>query len=277
MLQDGGIEMDLIDFHVHTFPDGIARRTVELLSRRSGLTPATDGTVGDTLQKLAQWGISLGVLFGIATKPSQQRSINDFAAKTMRENAGRCVCFGTVHWAAPDALDEIERIRELGLPGIKLHPDYQDFLIDDPKMFPVYDRCAALGLPVLFHTGYDPVSPELMHAPPERSRRAALAFPKMTFVLAHMGSNGYWQNDVVERELCGLPNVWFDTSLASNTLPRDHAERIIRKHGADRVLCASDCPWSNPMDAFRYLEGMKLSDGEKENIYARNARRLLGL
>ena len=78
---------------------------------------------------------------------------------------------------APDALDELQRIKDLGLYGVKLHPDYQGFLIDDPKMFPIYDAISSLGLPVTFHTGWDPLSPDLIHATPQAVAKVVKLFP----------------------------------------------------------------------------------------------------
>ena len=90
----------------------------------------------------------------IATKPTQQTVVNNWAASI---DDPTIYGFGSVHPDAPDALDELQRIKDLGLYGVKLHPDYQGFLIDDPKMFPIYDAISSLGLPVTFHTAGTPL------------------------------------------------------------------------------------------------------------------------
>lgn len=71
----------IIDFHVHIFPDKIAKKAIGNLARISGLTPFTDGTIKDTMDKLKACGVDKAVFLNIATKPSQMTTINDEAAR----------------------------------------------------------------------------------------------------------------------------------------------------------------------------------------------------
>ena len=126
----------IIDFHVHTFPDKIAPKAVGKLAVISGITPFTDGTVGDTIAKMDVIGIDVSVCLNIATRPGQERTINDTAARLFTESGGRLVGFGSVHPDSPDAVEELSRCKEIGLKGIKLHPDYEGFMVDDAKLWP---------------------------------------------------------------------------------------------------------------------------------------------
>ena len=105
------------------------------------------------------------MILPIATKPAQQSIINSWAKEIMNE---RVYAYGSVHPDAEDALDELEHIKQSGLFGVKLHPEYQLFYPDDEKLFPIYEKACELKLPVVFHGGYDPLSPDIIRGTPER-------------------------------------------------------------------------------------------------------------
>ena len=166
----------LIDSHIHVFPDALAPKVIPKLAAISGYDNQTDGTLASTLEKMREWGVDKGVFFSIATKPSQQKSINDFCASIASDTV---IPFGSVHPDAPDWEPELERIAALGLRGIKLHPDYQDFDMDEPRVLPIFQKARDLGLCVAVHAGFDPLSPEHIHCRPRACRQVltpALAF-----------------------------------------------------------------------------------------------------
>lgn len=267
-----GCQYEIIDSHVHTFPDKIAEGAVGKLQKISGITPATNGTVTDTLRVMQENHVDHGILLNIATLPKQQTSINN-CAKEINDSMGeRFTAFGSVHFLAEDALTELERIKAMGISGIKLHPDYQDFLIDDERLFPIYEKCAALSLPIVFHAGWDCYSPDLIHAPPAASRRVLDTFPKLTMVLAHFGGLRLW--DEVEASLIGQ-NVWLDTAMCATFGEAKQIERLIKLHDPDKILLGSDCPWEHPARSVEFILGMDLSEELKRKILSENARRLL--
>lgn len=267
--------MKCIDFHVHTFPDKIAEKAVTKLAGISGITPCTDGTVKKTLSVLSKAGVTLGVSLNIATSPAQQRSINDHAAYLNGAVGDRLLSFGSVHPDAEDAVDELSRIRSLGIRGIKLHPDYQGFMVDDEKLFPIYARCAELGLPVVLHAGWDCYSPDKVHNPPERAAEVAELFPDLTIILAHLGGLRRW--DGVLEHLCGRKNIFFDTAIAASECPKETAKILLKNHPHDRFLLGSDCPWEHPADSIRYVQALSLSEESLEKVLWKNAANLLGL
>lgn len=261
----------LIDFHVHIFPDAIAERTLEHLAAIAKMPYYTMGTVRDTLRHMDASGVSIGVVQHIATKPGQQKTINNFAAAICGE---RLLCFGTVHPDAEDALDELHRIRELGLYGVKLHPDYQNFHVDDMRMAPIYETAQNLKLPILMHTGYDPVSPEIIHGPARAIAQVAKSYPELTLIAAHMGGlNDY---DHAEEFLIGS-RVYLDMSMASMYCNQEQFARMVRAHGAERILFATDCPWRRVEDEMKLLDSVKLSSQEKDLICSENAKKILRL
>ncbi len=263
----------IIDFHVHAFDDSIAQRAMEKLENTINNKAYTDGTINDTIKHFDEWGVDKGVLLPIATKPSQQNTINNWAKS---QESDRIIPFGSVHPDADDVFEELDRIKALGLKGIKLHPDYQGFIIDDKKMIPVYEKCAQLGLPVIFHGGVDALSPDKIHAMPENTARAFNAVPEMTMIIGHLGGMLCW--DDVEKYLVGQKgNLYFDTAYIAGYCKKEQLERIIKNHGADRILFASDCPWHTSKTEIDFINSIDIGREEKDMIFYKNAVRILGL
>lgn len=266
----------IIDFHTHTFPDKIAGPAIAKLAAVCGQQPFTNGTLSHTLEKMGEWGVDRAVLLSIATKPSQQRTINDCAIALNREHGDRVSALGCIHYANSDVTEELERIAAAGIKGIKIHPDYQQCEIDDPRWEETFSACQRLGLFLLTHAGYDPVSPDHIYAPVEKSVKVLERYPNLKLVLAHFG--GMYQWDQVEELLAGKSrNLWLDTAMVGGRIPKEQYLRIIRRHGADRILLASDCPWSTAPQELCALKELGLSGEELEQICWKNAVGLLGL
>ncbi len=261
----------LIDSHIHIFPDSLAPKVIPKLAGISGFVNQTDGTLSDTLEKMHSWGVDKGIFLSIATKPSQQKSINDFCASIAGD---RVIPFGSVHPDADDWETELERIAGLGLKGIKLHPDYQGFDMDEPRILPIFQRARDLGLCVVVHAGFDPLSPNHIHCRPKACRQVLKACPGLKLILAHMGGMRLW--DEVEEYLAGEP-VWLDTACCAGAIDPAQLKRLIQKHGADKILFASDCPWSDPRREKAMLEEIGLSAEEKNSIFSGNVLKLLAL
>lgn len=262
----------LIDFHTHAFPEKIAARAVASLSHAcGGLVPQTDGTLTSLKAEMVKDGVNLAVVQSIATNPGQMRKVNDFAMEMNRDEA--IVAFGSVHPDAPDALEELERIHAAGLKGVKLHPEYQQFYVDDEKMKPIYRKISELGLITLFHAGQDHGFAPPYHAMPEHFLRA-LSWFDSPVVAAHWGGLGCGQ-EVVDK-LCGAP-IWFDTAFGYGVAARPLVQRILEKHGTDRILFGSDMPWHRPGWELRLLDSLELTEAERQGICWKNAAALLNI
>jgi len=228
-----------------------------------------DGSVSTLLKLADKHAIDRFVVHPVATDPSQVQAINDYTAKMVALYPDRFIGFSTVLPDFPDIAGEIERAQSLGLKGIKLHPDFQRFHIDDPKAYAIYE--AAEGrLPVLFHTGdfrYE-------FSKPVRLARVLDRFPKLQVVGAHFGGWSEW--DDAARELSGR-GIYVDTSSSLYALPPEHARKLIDCFGADHVLFGSDYPMWDPGDELERISKIKLTPDELEKVMHRNAERLLGL
>lgn len=269
---EGSEQTMLIDFHTHAFPPRIASRAVGKLSDDcGGVQPQTDGTVEGLKAQMLLDGVDISVVQSIATNPHQMQKVNDFAIAINEDP--KIVAFGSVHPDAPDALEELERIADAGLKGIKLHPEYQGFYADDEKMKPIYQKISQLGLVTLFHAGQDYGFPPPYHAMPEHMKNALRWFDTPV-VAAHWG--GLDCCFAVLDKLCG-ENLYFDLSFGYSHMPKPTAQAIIDKHGTDKLLFGSDMPWSRPAWEKRLLDTLDLSPTDRAKIDCENAKRLLRL
>lgn len=266
----------IIDVHTHVFPDKIAARAVAALASAANTTPVSDGTATDTLRLMDRAGVDRSVLVSVATKPSQMRTINDFLHSLGNE---RFVPFGAVYPDPDDnehsILEETERISKLGLKGIKLHPEYQNFYPDEEKLYPFYDLCSQLGLPLLFHAGEDIGFKPPYHGTPDRFATLAKAFPNLKVICAHFGGWRMW--DDVAEILSEYKNIYYDTAFCSKYLKREAAERLINKKGVDNIMLGSDIPWEDPKASIEFIDSLRISGGDKDSILGANAARIFGI
>ncbi len=258
----------VIDFHTHCFPDRIAKAAMEKLSGAAGIIPTTEGNLKGLLMSMEESGVDASVILSIATNERQQHSVNDFAASV---NGERTIAFGSVYPYAADVLYELERIKELGLKGVKLHPEYQGFYIDDEMMKPIYKKISSLGLITVFHAGADYGYAPPYHAMPKNFKNALKWFDSPV-VAAHWG--GVDCRDEVIEKMCSLP-LYFDVSFGYGNISKYHAQTIIEKHGIDKILFGSDSPWHKPKWEKFLIENLNLTEDEKKKIYYKNAAKLL--
>jgi predicted TIM-barrel fold metal-dependent hydrolase len=264
------LQNKIVDFHVHIFPDDIAGRALEALITAYRVEAVTDGTVSGLLAHMETSGVGWSVVQPVATKPSQVRSINDWAAS---HSDPRIISFGAIHPDCEDPGGEIEKIIASGLPGIKIQGNWQNVYIDDPRMYPIYEA-AQDRLIVMFHSGDELAPLKEMKATPAHIAKIHSDFPKLTIIVAHMGGYRMW--DEVEEQLLGK-DLYFDTSTCfPEYMPDERFLRLIRIHGVERILFATDSPLGDATKDIPRLMQMGLSDSELEMIFWSNAKRLLG-
>lgn len=261
----------IIDFHAHAFPERLAAHAVEKLGTTSGLFPHTDGTISSLRELMRRDGIDKAVLLPIATTPASQRNVNDFAVSCDGDDI---IAFGSVHPDAPDALEELDRLHALGVKGIKFHPEYQDFFVNDAKMKPIYRKISELGMITLFHAGPDYAYRPPYHCTPDELYDA-LKWLDCPVVAAHWGGVGMAEE--VIHKLQGIEHLYLDTAFGYGTNIHAYANEIIDTFGPEHILFASDAPWHPPMWEICLMETLSLPDDVLEAIYSGNARRLLGI
>ena len=261
----------VFDFHVHLYPDALALKAVSLLSERFNNPPAFDGTVAGARAKLAACGLAGALNLPIATRPDQVDSVNAWAAAI---NGGPVFSLATVHPDTPDLPGALEAVRRAGFRGIKLHPEYQSFSLEDPRLEPVWDACARLGLFAFLHAGGERVFRPPYHSSPASIAALLGRHPRLALVAAHLGGFQMW--DESERLLVGRP-LTLDLSHTLGWMPEAQIVRMVRRHGAERIVFGSDGPWQDCGVVLEAFLRLPLSADEQRLILWENAARLLGL
>lgn len=261
--------MKLIDFHTHIYPDAVASKATGSVEKFYDSEALCIGTEDELHRVNALAGVKLSVILPVAVKPTGVIHINDYALGVQQRNSD-FLSFGTIHAAMDGIEDEIKRVYEAGLHGIKIHPDTQYFDIDDERMFPVYDYMQG-KIPLIVHTG----DPRYSYSHPSRLRRVMENFPSLICIAAHFG--GWSMVDEGIKNLADKENCYVDMSSSFRWTPWEKLNDAVFSYGEDRVLFASDFPLGSPVVEKENLLSMKLSDDVKEKIAYKNAEKLLGI
>lgn len=261
--------MKIIDSHAHIFPDHLAPKASSAIGAFYDTSCRFEGTVSALLESGRAAGVSRYLVHSTATRVDQVGSINNFIMASCASRP-EFIGFGTLHPDFPGLDDELERIVAGGLLGIKLHPDFQAFTADDPRLDPVYELLSFRSLPVLIHAGdarYD-------FSGPKRLARVLDRHPRLVMIAAHFG--GYTEWDDALDCLAGR-ELWFDTSSSLWKLEREKALKLISIHGASRFLFGSDYPMWDHCGELARLEALGLASRDMESILWKNASRLFGV
>ncbi|MGM9649360.1 MAG: amidohydrolase family protein [Butyricicoccaceae bacterium] len=279
----------VIDFHTHTFPDKIAARTVEKLKAMARAKAHTDATCGMLVDSMHEAGVDCSVVLPVATNVAQSEKLNEAAYEVNERWSGEgLISFGAIHPAYEDYRTLLHHIADLGLKGIKLHPQYQGVPFDDIRTMRILDCASELGLITVVHSGIDIGIEGPTMCTPDRVLHVMDEVAPEKLVLAHMGGWRMW--DEVSDKLAGLP-LYLDTSYSLGEIPRDadtpradsesalmDAEQftaLIEKHGADKILFATDSPWGGQEQYLELVRALELTEDEKRMILGGNAQKLL--
>lgn len=268
----------IIDLHTHIFPEKIAKKTIEYLSEKGGIPPFSDGSYSGLISEMEKADVDIAVNLPVVTAPRQFESVNRFAMELnamAQTNGWRIISFGGIHPACEDIEGKMKLIAESGFIGVKVHPDYQETFIDDEGYVRILEAAKKYGLVVVTHAGVDggyrgcPV-----RCTPERARRLIERVGYDRLVLAHMGANEMAEQ--VIDTLCGL-DVYFDTAYVLRNMSRETFLKMLEKHGEDKILFASDSPWSSIEGDVKIIKGFGLDKRTEEKIFYENAKKLLGI
>lgn len=261
--------MKIIDFHNHIYPEKIARKATDAVGAFYDFqVMECTGTVEEMLSSHKAAGVDICVVHAVATNAHQVEAVNDFVAKASKEHSGEIYAFGSLHQDYEDKLSEIDRCISMGLKGIKLHPDTQQFNVDDERLFEAFDYMQG-KLPLLLHAGdyrYD-------YSHPRRIQRICRMFPDLLVIGAHFGGWSVYDEGV--KYLLGEENCMVDTSSTSGFTSMENFEKLIRTFGEDRVIFGTDFPmWDTKAELDRFMS-VKLTDAQREKILYTNAAEIL--
>ena len=257
-----------IDAHCHIYPEKIAAAAVDNTDRFYGVTSAFAGTIDSLLLAGDNAGVDRFIVQSVATTPKQVLKINDFIAESVQKYPDRFVGVGTLHPDSETLKEDVRHIVDLGFHGVKLHPDIQQFKIDDYRCLKIYELCEENNLPVLMHTGdkrYD-------FSNPNRLLPILNIYKGLTVIGAHFGGYSVWET--AAEELAGTQNLYVDCSSSFFKMDASFAKDLILKYGVDRVLFGSDFPMWDAKDDIKVLLDMNLSDDDYIKIFSENAKKV---
>ena len=263
--------MEIIDAHAHIYPEKIAAKATDTIGIFYDIKmemPA--GTADRLLEDGSRAGISRFVIHSVATTAHQVRTINEFIKKECMEHP-EFIGFITLHQdlSEEEISSEIDWAISNRLRGIKLHPDFQKFNINEPAAEKFY-RAAEGKLPILLHMGDD----RYEYSKPWRLVEMAKKYPNTTFIAAHFGGYRCWSDSSLYK---GLDNVYFDTCSSLPFISTDEAKRLIDLHGADKFFFATDFPMWDAKTELERFNKIPLTDEQREKIFSGNIKKLLNL
>ena len=264
-----------VDVHTHVWPDRIAEAVLQSMNAGFGFEAIAANTVDGIKTHMRASGIDKSVVLGVVDRPDQVIRANNWLISIQDE---MLVPFGALHPNLENKAQEVRRLRENAIKGIKLHPMMNTFFPDDPSMFPVYEEMGE-DMVLAIHSGSFPGTgpSETIYASPDRIMNVVRRFPRLKIIALHLG--GFYMLDEAERELIGRENVIIDTTWPPSLreVAPDTLNAIINKQGVQKVCLGTDYPLASQEAESNYIDSLPFSDSEKEGILGENARRLIGL
>lgn len=261
----------IIDIHTHTYPNAIAERAVTALENFYDFVCEGDGTVKDLADSSERAGVSGMLLLSVATNPRQIKNVNMWAANAkaqMIERGFEAAAFGGINQGCENIEDEFNYINELGLSGIKIHPDIQGVNIDDRRMYELYSLCEG-KLPIYFHIGDD--REKFRYSEADKLINVMRDFPRLKVVAAHFGGYNAWDKaaDLVK---VGKDNIMFDTSSALWAMGEGVADKLVEAIGAEHLMFGTDYPVMKAENELKLFMQLKLTENQREDILYNNAK-----
>ena len=260
-----------IDTHTHPFHPKIAQKVLEYLHSHYDIAPIGTGLAEDLVMRLRRAGLQKAVALCAATTVEQVGPANAFALQLAKDWPDDLIPFGALHPHCKDWQEHLSQIKQAGLKGLKFHPEFQSFHLDDPALFPILEEIGE-DLMVMCHVG-DRLPPAENPSCPYKLEALRQRFPKVRFIAAHLGGYLHWEHAL--KSYIGKP-VYIDTSSSLNFLEPEMIREILRLHPREFVLFGSDYPLFDPSDEIKLLEQKAgLSEAEIDVILG-NAARALG-
>ena len=262
-----------IDIHTHAFHPKIAHKAVDHLNSFYSITCSGDGTIANLLEREQEAGLEKCVVLCAATAPAQVIPANNYAISLQREHPEQVIAFGTVHPAYENWEKELARIKAAGIRGIKLHPDFQSFWLDDPRLLPIFET-AQKDFVFEIHIG-DKTTPDKNPSCPYKLASIMRQFPDMRVIAAHFGGYRMWSHALEVFSGSTFENLWFDTSSTTPFATPELAHKLLNTFPRERILFGTDWPLYDPVEELQRLQTLGgLSDSEMEVIMS-NASALL--
>lgn len=263
-------ENDFIDVHTHSFHPKIAHKVLAQLEDHYRISPVGSGLLEDLLSAETAAGIGRMVVHSAATSPAQVIPANNWAIELSRQDPGRIEPFGTIHPGYENWQEELDRLERAGIRGLKIHPDFQGFRLDDPQLMAIMEA-AAERFVFMVHVG-DRLPPAENPSCPYKLLAIHEALPQARIIAAHLGGYLHWRwalETIVGRE------IYIDTSSSLAYIDQPTLEAIFRRHPREFILFGSDWPLHDPShETWQLQSRLGLTDADVAEILANGSNLL---
>ena len=258
----------IIDFHTHCYTPEHAQKALALIPKGSQFGPFYDGTLDGLKKSMQKNGVDASLTLHIANQPEYVQKVNDWAVYCNSQDG--IYAFGSLHPKFKDYKSEIARLKKCGIKGLKFHPYFQYFDVDDKAMYPIYEAAASEGMAMLFHAGTD-IRIIGDYCMPQRFARFCNDFKGAKIVGAHLGGMLAWDEAF---DLLLGKDVYLDTSFAFRFLTENQRKRLLDCHDPRLILFGTDGPWVDSKDDLDILKRY-ISGDSADLILYKNAKGLL--
>ncbi|MFX1450231.1 MAG: amidohydrolase family protein [Promethearchaeota archaeon] len=300
-------EFEIIDMHVHTYPDSKIGLQAMQGTGVSGMT----GTIEELLQNMEKGNISRAIQVNMTPvremadaalkklsknltpekmKEEEIKIIEKMKGRNIRRNDWTCdmadkheqlIAYISLDPLCGSAMitELLDKVKNRNVKGIKIHPGNGRFFPYDKRMWPIYEKAVELKLPIITHAGGFFTPDNIQYAQPKHFTKVLESFDNLTLVLAHLGIGFYDETRTLAKKFDN--NLYFDCSRAITsgkmwgTLKDDQAIELIRNIGIERVMWSSDYPWCNPAKDAQKIASMNFRNEEKIMLFAENAKKIL--
>ena len=261
----------VINAHCHIYPEKIASKAVLGIKDFYDLDMSLNGRIDGLINDGSKVGVVHYLIHSVATTPKQVKSINEFISDEVKKRPDLFTGFGTLHPDSDDIQGDFDYLLELGLKGVKIHPDFQQFALNEERAFKLGEVINAGEIPVLIHCG----DYRYNYSNPENLIPFLDKFPDMTVIGAHFAGWSMWEDST--RQLAGRENLYVDLSSSLYALSPETAKELIHAYGADKVLWGTDYPMWESESEMEYFNKIDLTEEERSMILYENAFKLLKL
>ena len=264
----------ILDIHTHTYPDSISAKAKVAFEKFYEFTCEGNGTVDDLAESSEKAGVSGMLMLSVATNAHQIKKVNEFAKAALDQMLSKgfeAAAFAGIHQDCPDFAAELDHIKDLGLSGIKIHPDIQGVDIDDKRMYELYSLIEG-ELPLYLHMGDN--RPQYRFSEADKLIKIMHEFPRLKVIAAHFGGYMAWERGA-DLLRAGKDNVMFDTSSALWAMTTEKANELVSILGTEKLMFGTDYPVMYAENELNLFMKIKLTDEERQNILYGNAKNFL--
>ena len=260
--------MRVVDVHTHIFPAELAAKAANATAKYFAIPDPLEhkGTVRELVDVLAEAGIEYAMVFSAATAAHQVESIHRFIHEQCTRYPQLIPC-GTLHAEYENYKEELRWLREHGIHGIKIHPEFQHFALDDERLFPMYEEMEKTDMFLISHMG----DPRVMVSGPRRMLPVAETFPRLRCIATHLGNWDEWTVESI-RPMAKLPNIYTEISSSFSYVKDNKAPlyAMLAEYDPKRVFFGSDYPLWCPKKELRKALALGFSPEFLEDVLFNN-------